>query len=57
MTARYFDDFEVGERFISESATLTESDIIGFARQFDPQPLVLGGIESKADSPKSPPFQ
>ncbi len=41
MTARYFDDFEVGERFISESAALTESDIIGFARQFDPQPFHL----------------
>ena len=41
MTARYFDDFEVGERFISESAALTESDIIDFARQFDPQPFHL----------------
>ncbi len=41
MTARYFDDFKVGERFVSESATLTESEIIGFARQFDPQSFHL----------------
>lgn len=39
MTARYFDDFRVGDRFVSERATLTESDIIGFAREFDPQPF------------------
>ncbi len=41
MTARYFDDFKVGECFVSESATLTESEIIGFARQFDPQSFHL----------------
>ncbi len=39
MTPRYFDDFRVGERFVSGSATLTESDIVGFAQEFDPQPF------------------
>ena len=41
MTERYFDDFKVGECFISESSTLTESEIIGFAREFDPQSFHL----------------
>ena len=33
----YFDDFEVGQRFTTASATLTEEEIIAFARQWDPQ--------------------
>ena len=36
---RYFDDFQVGERFRSPGVTLTESDIIGFALAYDPQPF------------------
>jgi len=48
MTARYFDDFKVGEFFVSESATLTESEIIGFARDFDPQSFHLDHDAAKA---------
>lgn len=33
----YFEDFEVGQRFTTASATLTEEQIIEFARQWDPQ--------------------
>ncbi|MBV8393609.1 MAG: MaoC family dehydratase [Alphaproteobacteria bacterium] len=39
MTDRYFGDFKKGERFVSAGLTLTESAIIDFARQWDPQPF------------------
>jgi len=41
MDGRYFDDFEVGERFVSRGATLTESQILDFALAYDPQPFHL----------------
>ena len=39
MSDRYYEDFKVGERFISGGMTLTEAGIIEFARQWDPQPF------------------
>jgi len=39
VTDRYFEDFKLGERFISGGMTLTEASIIEFARQWDPQPF------------------
>ena len=36
---RYFDDFEVGERFVSAGTTLSEAGIVAFARRYDPQPI------------------
>lgn len=33
----FFEDFAVGQRYETESNVVTEADIIGFARQFDPQ--------------------
>jgi acyl dehydratase len=39
MTERYFDDFTVGERFLTRGVTLTESLIIDFAMTYDPQPF------------------
>ena len=39
MSDRYYEDFHVGERFISGGMTLTEAGIIDFARQWDPQPF------------------
>jgi hypothetical protein len=33
---RYFEDFRVGERFVSGGMTATEAGIIAFARQWDP---------------------
>lgn len=39
MSDRYFEDFEVGDRFESGGMTITESAILDFARQWDPQPF------------------
>jgi acyl dehydratase len=36
---RYFEDFKVGERFVSAGMTMTEAGIVEFARQWDPQPF------------------
>jgi acyl dehydratase len=36
---RYFEDFKTGERFVSSGMTLTEANMIEFARQWDPQPF------------------
>ena len=38
-TARWFDDFAAGERFVTGTATLSEAEIVAFAQQFDPQPI------------------
>lgn len=34
---RFLDDFKVGEIFLTEGITITESEIIRFAMQYDPQ--------------------
>lgn len=39
MTDRFYEDFKVGDRFMSGGMTLTEAAIIDFARQWDPQPF------------------
>jgi acyl dehydratase len=39
MTARYFEDIAIGERFRSEPFAVTEEAIIAFARDFDVQPF------------------
>ena len=39
MSDRYFEDFKVGDRFVSAGHTMTEAAIIDFARQWDPQPF------------------
>jgi acyl dehydratase len=44
MTARtllYFDDLYTGQRFVTSTRTITERDILAFAREFDPQPFHL----------------
>ena len=35
----YLEDFVIGERGVTSSVTMSESDIITFAKQFDPQPF------------------
>jgi acyl dehydratase len=50
MADKFFDDFSVGERFVSESATIAESDILEFARRFDPQPFHIDP-EAAKESP------
>ena len=37
--SRFLDDLEVGERFSTRAATLSEEEILDFARRFDPQPF------------------
>jgi acyl dehydratase len=39
LTPRYFEDFLVGSVFEFGSVTVTEPEIIAFARQFDPQTM------------------
>jgi acyl dehydratase len=39
VTDRYYEDFKVGDRFVSGGMTMTEAGIIEFARQWDPQPF------------------
>lgn len=36
---RWFEDYEVGEAFISNGKTLTEAEIIDYAFRYDPQPF------------------
>lgn len=38
-TTRYYEDFEIGETFEFSSQTLTQEEIVEFAKQFDPQPF------------------
>lgn len=35
----YLEDFVIGERAVTGGVTVSESDIITFAKQFDPQPF------------------
>jgi acyl dehydratase len=39
MTFRYFDDFRLGEKIDLGSYSVTETEILAFARQYDPQPM------------------
>lgn len=38
---RYFEELKIGDRFATATVTVTEADMIAFARQFDPQPFHL----------------
>ena len=37
MDDRWFEDFEVGQRFVSQGVTFTEASIVDFATRYDPQ--------------------
>ena len=39
MHTRWFEEFNVGDRFEARGATLTESQIVDFALTYDPQPM------------------
>jgi acyl dehydratase len=41
MSQRHFEDLKAGDRFKSGSYTVSEEQIISFAREFDPQPFHL----------------
>ena len=42
----YFDDFEVGQTFLSSGRTFTEAEIVMFAHKFDPQPMHIDGVHA-----------
>ena len=37
MGSQWFEEFEVGQRFVSQGVTFTEASIIDFASRYDPQ--------------------
>lgn len=39
MAEQWYEDYEIGEAFISAGKTLTEAEIIDFAFRYDPQPF------------------
>lgn len=43
----YFDDFTPGFTFTTASRTLTEDDIVTFARQYDPQPFHIDPVAAR----------
>ncbi|MGQ3031102.1 MAG: MaoC/PaaZ C-terminal domain-containing protein, partial [Ferrovibrionaceae bacterium] len=43
----YFDDFQPGQRFVTPAMTVTESQILDFALQFDPQPLHMDKVTAE----------
>jgi acyl dehydratase len=48
MQERYFEDVKAGDRFKSDTYTVSEEQIITFAREFDPQPFHLDrGVAEK----------
>ena len=48
MAGRYFEDFRVGEVLTLGSLTVSEPEIVAFARQFDPQPFHTDPARAKA---------
>jgi acyl dehydratase len=49
-SGRWFDDFTIGETFTTRGVTVTESSILDFALQYDPQRFHLD-VEAAAASP------
>jgi acyl dehydratase len=47
VTDRYYEDFKIGDCFVSGGMTMTEAGIIEFARQWDPQPFHIDGEFAK----------
>ncbi len=47
MTQLYLEDFEKGQRFVSEALTVEPDAIKAFAAAFDPQPFHLDETEAK----------
>lgn len=39
MKSYYFDEFHIGERFVTGEEDVSEADILAFARVYDPQPF------------------
>ncbi len=50
MTERYWENFEIGERFVGPGISLSEAQILDFAMMYDPQPFHIDR-EAAAESP------
>jgi acyl dehydratase len=50
MPLLYFDDLRPGQRFVSGSLTVSDTDIVRFAHEFDPQPFHLDDAAAR-DTP------
>ena len=48
MPDMYFDDFAVGQRFVTRAMTISEAAILDFAERYDPQPFHLDAEYAKA---------
>ena len=48
--ARYYEDYEIGERVVSDGYTFTEAAIIDYALKYDPQPFHLD-VQAAAAGP------
>ena len=46
----YFEDFKVGDRFVSQGITVTEGMILEFALKYDPQPFHIDAEAAKASN-------
>jgi len=46
----YFDDFEVGQTFVSGGRTFTEAEIITFAHSYDPQSMHIDRVHAEDGS-------
>src|SRR2546430_1055634 len=47
MKQRYFEDLKAGDRFKSGTYSVSEEQIISFAREFDPQPFHLDAAAAR----------
>src|SRR5437588_11403509 len=47
MSERYFEDLKPGDRFKSDSYSVSKEQIISFAREFDPQPFHLDAVVAR----------
>lgn len=45
---KYFEDVRVGDTTVLGSRTVTEAEIVAFARQYDPQPFHTDPVAAKA---------
>ena len=50
MADLYFEDFKVGDRFVSDGVTVSEGMILDFAMRYDPQPFHIDAEASKASN-------
>jgi acyl dehydratase len=47
MSERYLEDFQAGDRFRSGEHTVSEAEIIDYARRYDPQPFHTDPLAAK----------